>query len=279
LPDTDRWEASSRTTAIPSSRINASNRESRRKILRPRELNDTDSRRHQRQPQGVPADGQFAANNRAEAPIKLFDRTDGSFLNPAPSATADHCIEFWSNVEIPDEIIDQVAAAYLKFRSEEIDSDMAQAMAQWRAEWEEQNPIPKNRHLPEYQQRFKDEYEQYRLSVLPGVVAKRPERLGQYDTRQLIRATKMGWHRPNAKRFPDEEQKVLNEPIELFDETLTVLEIHKKYSLWDIRTSMGIGRVFRNDNEALLAALESQREELSGIREQLVYLRNELGDD
>lgn len=224
-----------------------------------------------RQPQGIPSGGQFAPNQHSEAPIRLFDRTDGSFLNPAPSATADHCIEFWSRVEIPDEIIDQVVDAYAKTRSNEIDRDMEQIMAQWRVRWEEQNPAPKGRQLEEYQQRFRDEHEQYRLSVEPGVASKRPERLGQYDTRQLIRAAKMLVHRPSAQRFPGEGDKVLNEKIELFDEELTVLEIDEKYNLYDIRYSME--KVFRNDTEALLRAVESQSEQLSGIHEQLVHSR------
>ncbi|MBG0738674.1 hypothetical protein IV500_04465 [Paeniglutamicibacter antarcticus] len=227
-----------------------------------------------RQPQGITVGGQFAPTQHSEAPIRLFDRADGSFLNPAPSATADHCIQFWSRVEIPDEVIDQVADAYVKYRSEEIDRDLDQTMARWRANWEKQNPVPKDRHLPEYQQRFKQEYEQHRLSALPGVVAKRPERLGEYDTRQLIRAAKMLAHRPNSQRFPGEGDKVLNEPIELFDETLTVLEIDKKYSLWDVRYSME--KIFRNDAEALLRAVESQSEQLSGIHEQLVHQRSDF---
>lgn len=206
------------------------------------------------------------------APIRLFDRTDGSFFNPAPSATAEHCIQFWSNVEIPDEIIDQVVEAYEKARSDEIDRDMEQLMAGWCAHWVEQNPAPK-RSVEEYQERFKREHEAHRQSVLPGVEAKRPERLGQYDTRQLIRATKMLIHRPNPDRFPGEDQKVLMEPVELFDETLTVWQIHEKYNLCDIRHSME--RIFRNENEALLAALENQSEQLSGIHEQLVHQRSD----
>jgi hypothetical protein len=225
-----------------------------------------------RQPQGIPVGGQFAPNQHSEAPIRLFDRTDGSFLNPAPSATADHCIQFWSNVEIPDEIIDQVVDAYAKFRSAEIDSDMDKEMGQWRERWVAANPAPRGgRQLEEHQERYKADFETYRQSVLPGILSKRPERLGEYDTRQLIRAAKMLIHRPNSQRFPGEGDKVLNEPVELFDGTLTVLEIDKKYSLWDIRQSME--KVFRNDTEALLRAIEGQSEQLSGIHEQLVYQR------
>lgn len=225
-----------------------------------------------RQPQGIPAGGQFAPNQHAEAPIRLFDRTDGSFLNPAPSATAEHCIDFWSRVEIPDEIIDQVTSAYATSRSEEIDRDMEHAMAEWEGRWTQGNPAPtKEKHLAEFQERFRQEHEQHRLSILPGVVAKRPERLGEYDTRQLIRATKMLVHRPNSTRFPGEGDKVLAEKIELFDEELTVLEIDQKYNLWDIRYSME--KVFRNDAEALLKAIEGQSEQLSGIHSQLVHQR------
>jgi hypothetical protein len=225
-----------------------------------------------RQPQG----GQFVPNQHPGATIRLFDRTDGSFLNPAPSATAEHCIDFWSRIEIPDEIIDQVVNAYAKFRSEEIDTEMEQIMTEWSARWQEQNPAPTSRHMEEYQQRYRAEHEKHRQSVLSGVVGKRPEALGQYDTRQLIRATKMLIHRPNPNRFPGEDRKVLEQPVELFDETLTVWEIHEKYSLYDIRHSME--KVFRNDADAMLKALESQSEQLSGIHEQLVYARADMGD-
>lgn len=232
---------------------------------------------HNRQPQGIPVGGQFAPTQHAEAPIRLFDRNDGSFLNPAPSATAEHCIAFWSNVEIPDEIIDQVVVAYAKHRSAEIDSDMEKIMAKWSAKWQEQNPPPsKDKHLPEYQQRFRSEHEAYRQSVLPAVEAKRPKGLGSYDTRQLIRAANMLIHRPNAKRFPGEEDKVLDYKIELFDEELTVMEIQDKYNLYEISYSME--KIFRNDAEALLRAMESQSEQLSGIHEQLVHQRNDMSN-
>lgn len=227
-----------------------------------------------RAPAGIPSGGQFVAHNHAEAPIRLFDRTDGSFLNPAPSATADHCIRFWSSVEIPDEIIDQVVVEYAKMRSTEIDRDMENAMAQWRTHWEDQNPVPK-RGLEEYQERFKAEYEQHRQAILPGVSAKRPERLGQYDVPQLIRATKMMIHRPNPGRFPGEELKVMNEPVELFNETLTVAQIDEKYNLYEVKHAME--RIHRTDNGALLTALEVQSEQLSGIHTQLVHQRNDSG--
>jgi hypothetical protein len=212
-----------------------------------------------------------------EASIKLFDRTDGSFLNPAPSATAEHCIEFWTHVEIPDEIIDQVFDAYAKDRKEEIDSDMDQAMAQWREQWVADNPAPRGgRQLEDHQARYTADFEQHRLSILPGIVAKRPEGLGQYDARQLIRTTKMIINRPHPSKFPGESDKVLAEKIELFDEELTVMEIERKYRLSRVRIAME--KIFRNDTEALLRAVESQSEELAGIREQLVYLRNEMAE-
>lgn len=230
-----------------------------------------------RQPQGIPTGGQFAANNHAEAPIKLFDRTDGSFLKPAPSATAEHCIEFWSNVEIPDEIITQVETEYMKVRSAEIDSDMEDAMGQWRSRWEAENPVPKDRYLAEYQERFKQEYEQHRRAILPSVEAKRPPALGEYDSRQLIRATQMLIHRPVARRFPGEGDKVLLEPIELFDETLAVYDIEQKYRLSAVRYAMS--KVFQSESEmALLRAIEGQSEKLSGIHEQLVHQRADFSE-
>lgn len=225
-----------------------------------------------RAPAGIPSGGQFVANNHAEANIKLFDRTDGSFLNPAPSATAEHCIQFWSNVDIPDEIIDQVVTEYAKDRSAEIDEDMKQVMAQWTTHWQDQNPAPK-RNIEEYNERYRLEHENHRLSILQSVTDKRPEQLGQYDTRQLIRATKMLIHRPHPDRFPGEETTVLDEPVELWDGTLSVRQIEQKYRLTRVRYAME--KIFKSDSEALLAAMETQSETLSGIREQLIYQRSD----
>lgn len=228
-----------------------------------------------RAPAGIPTGGQWVANNHAESAIKLFDRNDGSFLKPAPSATAEHCINFWSNVEIPDEIITQVEDEYRKVRAKEIDSDMETAMAEWRAKWEQENPPPaKDKQLSEYQERFRREYEEYRQAILPSVEAKRPPALGEYDSRQLIRAARMLAHRPNSRRFPGEGDKVLLEPIELFDETLNVYEIEQKYNLRAIGYAME--KIFRNEEEAVLAALEGAREQLHGIHEQLIHQRSDM---
>ncbi|UYY83744.1 hypothetical protein OIT41_20590 (plasmid) [Arthrobacter sp. YA7-1] len=177
---------------------------------------------------------------------------------------------------MPDEIVVQVCDAYAKFRSDEIDRDMDDIMTKWRTRWEAENPAPKQRHLSEYHDRYRTEFEQHRLSVLPEVVAKRPERLGQYDAPQLIRATKMLICRPHSKHFGGEGDKVLDAKVELFDEELSVLEIHKKYSLWDIKASME--KVFPKEQDALLASLAEQLEELTGIRQQLVYLRSDMSE-
>jgi hypothetical protein len=225
-----------------------------------------------RAPAGIPSGGQFVANNHAEAPIKLFDRTDGSFLRPAPSATAEHCIQFWSNVEIPDEIITQVESEYNKTVVAEINEDMDSAMGQWRERWVTANPAPRGgRQLEEHQARYKADFEEYRTSILPGVESRRPKWLGEYDSRQLIRAAQMRIHRPHGGRFPQECQRVLDEPIELFDEVLTVQQVEEKYRLSQMRYAME--KVFHNDAEALLRAVESQSEQLSGIHEQLVHQR------
>lgn len=216
------------------------------------------------------------ANNHSEAPIKLFDRTDGSFLKPAPSATADHCIQFWSNVEIPDEIITQVEEEYTKTVVAEIHKDMEQAMADWREGWVQANPTPRGgRQLEEHQARYEVEFEKHRTEILPEYENRRPKWLGEYDSRQLIRAARMRAHRPNSKRFPGETEQVLNEPIELFDEVLTVQQVEDKYKLSQLNYAME--KLFRNDTDALLKAVENQSEQLSGIHEQLVHQRADIG--
>lgn len=209
---------------------------------------------------GIPGAGQFAPGGAAHSPspvtlgspVKLFDRTDGTYYHPAPSATAEHCINFWANVEIPDEIITQVENAYYNDRQLEIDEDMEETMRAWTVEWMESNPEPgkwaSKFDTENYNQRWRDEHEVHRLKVLPGVEARRPLALGSYDSTQIIRASQMAAHHPDPNKFPDEVPKVLMHPIELFDGEMAVHEIEKKYRL--ARIAPYIAGLVKPDNEA-----------------------------
>jgi hypothetical protein len=219
----------------------------------------------------------MATSDTAPA-IRLFDRNDGTFLKPSPSATAEHCIRFWNTVQIPDEIIWQVEAEYRNGRTVEVDQKMRAAMDAWQADWERANPAPrKPRDLEAYQARFRSEYEEYRQSILPSVEASRPDALGEYDSRQLIRAAQMYAHAPADDKFPGESQKVFDERIELFDEVLTVLQIEERYAL--SRLGHAMDRILPSVRErTLVESAETMQRQLEGIHTALVHLRSDLSD-
>ena len=220
-------------------------------------------------PSEISGAGRFAGGGYSPSPVtlgspvKLFDRYDGTYFHPAPSATAEHCINFWANVEIPDEIITQVEDAYYRDRQQEIIDDMEDTMRDWAIEWMKTNPAPGKREgsnaTEAYNQRFRDEHEAHRIRILPQVEAKRPIALGSYDSTQIIRAAQMGMHRPDPNKFPGEIAKVMMQPIELFDGHSVVHEIHKKYDV--PRFAPYIQALVEDDSASeMLEALETTNE-------------------
>lgn len=212
---------------------------------------------------------------KAESPVKLFNRDDGSYMHPSPSSTAEHCIEFWSNVSIPDEIIAQVESAYYNDRVAEINEDMKVSMDDWSNAWAQVNQPPeKAKYMDAHNQRFRDEHETYRLSILAEVESRRPARLGKFDSRQIIRAYQMALNRPAPERFPGEEDKVFDHEVELFDETLTVEEVELKYRIDRIK---GYVLRLRGDGSqaAVLEAAEETNSLLETLNENLVHMRLE----
>lgn len=194
----------------------------------------------QRQPPGIPIGGQFAAATHAESPVRLFDRGDGTFLRPSPSATAEHCIEFWSRIEVPDVVIDQVCQEYAAFRRKEIDDRFEEEMVSWSVAWKSENPSPKRegRELDRLQARYTEEFNAYKESIRGRIHNEHVNGIGTYDARQLVRAAQMRRHKPNEVKFPEEAAKVLDHRIELFDETLTVDQIEEKYRLSRVAHAM-----------------------------------------
>lgn len=215
--------------------------------------------------------GRYDFAYHPESPVKLFDRNDGSYLHPSPSATAEHCITFWSNVEIPDEIISQSVSAYYSDRELEVEDDMNAAMASWTDDWAADNPEGKKtpKSTEERNIKYRAEHEVYRLSILPEVEAKRPLLMGEYDARQLIRAYQMVVNRPSADKFPEESEKVLNHEMQLFDETAAIRDIYLKYQLHRISGSIR-GQVKVDEGQAVLDAIGQTNELLAGIGKEIV---------
>lgn len=222
---------------------------------------------------GVPQGGQFTSPPHAESPVKLFDRTDGSFFNPSPSSTADHCISFWSSIQIPDEVIYQVMATYLEKRKSEVEQGATQRAADWKQSWLQENPKPRFR-VDEWEARFRDEHAAFKAKAVEDLTNERPMKLGNYDSRQLVRAAQMFYHLPNPHRFREENLKVRDHEIELYDETLTVEEIEDKYRLHRLHYAME--SVFEDNTEKqILEGINALNSNMSVLSEEVIDARRD----
>jgi hypothetical protein len=189
-----------------------------------------------RVPAGFTSGGQFTATVHAESPVKLFNRSDGSFLKPSPSSTAAHCIDFWSNVSIPDEVIEQAERTYASVRAEEIAADLKTATDAWTATYMANKPRPARagREADRWDAQYASDLDEYAASIEDDITTSRPRYLGSYDARQIVRAAQMFYHRPHSVKFPEESQRVLNYQVELFDGVMTVEEIEHVYQMHKI---------------------------------------------
>jgi hypothetical protein len=222
---------------------------------------------------GVPQGGQFATYPHAESPVKLFDRTDGSFFKPSPSSTADHCIGFWSNVTIPDEIIRQVEVTYLERRKAEVEAGVTQRVADWKAGWLQENPQPRFK-VDEWEARLRDEQAAFAAQARQSLTEERPMLLGLYDSRQLVRAAQMLYHAPDSRRFFDEHIAVRDHEIELFNDTLTVEQIEEKYRLFDMHYA--VERVFEDNTEKkILEGINALNSNMSVLSEEVIDARRD----
>lgn len=238
---------------------------------------------HERQPRvvnGVPGAGRWASPSHPEAAVPLFDRMDSTYLHPTPFRTAEKCIAFWSTVEIPDAIVDQASDAYLKANDNELDVRMTEEMEAWQQRWFAANPQPaKEKHIPEWEAKFKAEREQYRLAILPRVqeemAENRPSGLGEYDATQLIRAAQMWYHAPSPSKYPEEDEKVRDHQIELFDGYMTVEEIEVRYGLSRIHDA--IRRIYPDDStDRIVDALSSLGEDNLAIQQEIIRSADQL---
>ncbi|QOD05893.1 hypothetical protein [Pseudarthrobacter sp. BIM B-2242] len=222
---------------------------------------------------GVPQGGQFTSPKHAESPVKLFDRTDGSFFKPSPSSTADHCINFWSNVQIPDEIIRQVEVTYHERRKAEVETDLNQRLADWKQSWLQENPKPRFK-VDEWESKFAADQNAFVAQARESLTNERPMKLGLYDSRQLVRAAQMLYHAPDSRRFYDEHIAVRDHEIELFNETLTVEQIQDKYKLFDMHYAME--SVFEDNTEKqILEGINSLNRNMTVLSEDVIDSRRD----
>lgn len=224
-----------------------------------------------REPLGVPEGGQFSSRKHSESPVKLFDRTDGTYFRPPPSATAEHCVEFWSNVSIPDEVVTHFENAYFQERDAEVLADRNDLDAEFSHQWLQGNPEPKREKAKEeYNARFRADLEAYHRSILPGLEAKRPLHAGNMDATQLLRASRMFYEQPDRAKFPGEADKVMGHEVELYNETLTVGDIERKYELSRIHREISREVPRNNTDPQLLEAMQENNMLLEHLRQELL---------
>lgn len=184
------------------------------------------------------------------ATTPLFDRNDGTFFKPAPSSTAEHCINFWSNVAIPDQIVTQLENVYYNTRLKQVQKQIDDQTEAWAQQWIAANPKPKRTsNVAEWDARFDVERKAFMDPLREELQSKRPMKLGMYDSRQLVRAAQMLYHAPSPNKFPVQENiKVWDHQIELYREVLTVEQIQTTYSLYDLHYCLE--RVFQDNTLA-----------------------------
>lgn len=222
---------------------------------------------------GVPEGGQFAQKNHAESPVKLFDRNDGSFYKPSPSSTAEHCINFWSTVQIPDEVINQLESVYYQTRLADVKSGVEQRVADWKQSWLQENPKPRFK-VEEWEARFQSDLASFKAQATEDLTNERPMKLGIYDSRQLVRAAQMLYHIPGPNKFPEENIKVRDHEVELYNETLTVEQIQDKYRLYRLHYAME--RVFEDNTEKeILQGIRDLNSNMSVLSEEVIDARRE----
>lgn len=206
-------------------------------------------------------------------PVKLFNRAEGSFFWPWPSSTAEHCISFWSSVEVPDEIIFQFVAAYHERRKNEVAQGTAQRTDDWKQKWLQENPKPRFK-TDDWEAKFQSDRARFTAQVTDELTNERPMRLGLYDVRQLVLAAQMFYHIPDPKKFPEENIKVRDHPVELYNETLTTEQIQDKYKFFSHHYVLE--RVFKDPiGEQILEGVRDLNRNMSVLSEEVIDARRE----
>lgn len=178
-------------------------------------------------------DGKFAATMKPEAqvePLKLFDREDGTFLDPPASKTAEHCVRFWSAVKIPDEIVVAFRDSQELDRRQRASDELQTQYDHWLEQWKQGRPQYTKEERSAAWREYSLEHQ-----IDARIAAKYPA-LAHPDASQAIRAMQMFRFRPDPNRWPDESQAVLDHQIETWHEHgYTVKEMVDVFNLSGMR--------------------------------------------
>lgn len=213
-----------------------------RKILKMTDLNPN------RVLPGKAGAGRFDHKYNTESEIDLIDpdsdaayNADGSWFFPPKPRSASQSADFWEKSKVPDEVLYQFLDAY-KARFEEYSlTRWREDMGRWAEKYKEENPEPtsifpgaKKKWDADFHEASKAAQDEIALAAY----SERPSMIARYDARPLARAAQMYMFAPSKHRNPEEYAKAMSHPVELFDETLTVQEIERKYGLSEITSSL-----------------------------------------
>lgn len=206
-----------------------------------------------RVPPGDPRGGQFASSPRPEAETVLdqvYRDDEGSFHYPPAPDTYDKLLKFWSNVEIPEDVLTRFQRGY----NQSVD---ARVLAQVR-QWEAENPAPRS-------ERHQARWQAERAQLERDLVGREPALYNPW-VRPLVRLDRMYAYR--AGLYPSEREKFLAQQYSLpggsTAPTGTVEELLDMFHVADYRHVLRETSI--DDNEKLLEQLRRTTLELRNIR-------------
>lgn len=208
-----------------------------------------------RQPEGRPEGGQWAANARPEGEVNLmlsdaeYNRT-GTFLFPPRPRSATQQISFWTEVEIEDAVLENIALGYEKWA-------YAWHQAQ-KTKWLESEYFPRHRiDVFKYRagmldakitQQIEAAVREHSKSVLEQT---HPRAISPVDVRDVARAGQMYFW---SGALPEEDQEVIDEYALIVEgKPMMVRDIVDRYSTASIRTW------FAGPTRAIVESLEQVR--------------------
>lgn len=207
------------------------------------------------------ADGTYGFGTHSEAEVRLFDtHRGGTFFNPTPPSTAKACVEFWSNVDAPDDAIDRFSRALKVQQAQELNEALTAALESRRIVWATANPMPQrpkdiDAWNAEYAQVHRENLDELsNLSdeeLLPGAAHK-------FDLQQLARVAQMVEFGPSARRFPEEHEALMETNIELYNGPVTVRDAWNRHGLGELQHHLE----YRDSSLEVLAELRGVQAEV-----------------
>lgn len=177
-----------------------------------------------REPSGRFAEG--AASDPGQ--IDLWDPTDGTFEFPPRPRDARDLLEFWSKVEVPEEVLIATQQAYNARRVLEA-TDILDV-------WEQQHPKPTGDTA--YRRWYNDRAAYSTAAIDDGLDQRYPKVIHKSWLRPLVRATKM--YEASNWLPRGEQQIVLATKVQMpgYAEPMTISELVGKYRMQGILPHM-----------------------------------------